>query len=77
MPEQTIVQVRGLRGEYTLKSVARNGDVTVYGPVIWSEKAGRYIGKVPRPRSQDVKPAFHAVTADRVDIQQLAMTVRA
>jgi hypothetical protein len=76
MPDQTIVQVRGLRGEYTLKSVARNGDVTVFGPVIWSEHLRRYVGKLPRPRSQDVKPAFHAVTSDRVDIQQLAMAVR-
>jgi hypothetical protein len=33
MPDQTIVRVAGLRGEYTLKSVARNGDVTVFGPV--------------------------------------------
>jgi hypothetical protein len=74
--EQTIVRVAGLRGEYTLKSVARNGDVTVFGPVIWSETRRRYIGKPPRPRSQDVKPAYHAVTGDRVDIQQLAMTVR-
>jgi hypothetical protein len=48
----------------------------VFGPVIWSETRGRYIGKLPRPRSQDVKPAYHAVTGDRVDIQQLAMTVR-
>jgi hypothetical protein len=69
MPEQTIVRVAGLRGEYTLKSVARNGDVTVFGPVIWSETRGRYIGKPPRPR-------FHSVAADRFDIQQLAMTVR-
>jgi hypothetical protein len=76
MPDQTIVRVAGLRGEYTLKSVARNGDVTVFGPVIWSESRGRYIGKLPRPRSQDVKPAYHAVTGDRVDNQQLAMTVR-
>jgi hypothetical protein len=74
--EQTIVRVAGLRGEYTLKSKALNGDVTVFGPVIWSEARGRYIAKPPRPRSQDVKPAYHAVTGDRVDIQQLAMTVR-
>jgi hypothetical protein len=74
--DQTIVRVAGLRGEYLWKSEAKNGDVTVFGPVIWSETHGRYIAKLPRPRSQDVKPAYHAVTGDRVDIQQLAMTVR-
>jgi hypothetical protein len=54
--EQTIVRVAGLRGEYVFKGEARNGDVTVFGPVIWSETRRRY--------------------GDRVDIQQLAMTVR-
>jgi hypothetical protein len=68
--EQIIVRVAGLRGEYSLHSIAKNGDVTVFGPVIWSETVGRYIGKPPRPR-------YHAVTKDRVDVQQLAMTVRA
>jgi hypothetical protein len=76
MSDQTIVRVAGLRGEYSLHSIAKNGDVTVFGPVIWSEARGRYIGKPPRPRSRDVKPAFHAVTKDRVETQQLAMTVR-
>jgi hypothetical protein len=69
MPDQTIVRVAGLRGEYSLHGIAKNGDVTVFGPVIWSEARGRYIGKPP-------KPAYHAVTGDRVGIQQLAMTVR-
>jgi hypothetical protein len=76
MSDQTIVRVAGLRGEYSLHSIAKNGDVTVFGPVIWSEARGRSIGKPPRKGTQDVKPAFHAVTADRFDIQQLAMTVR-
>jgi hypothetical protein len=70
MSDQTIVRVAGLRGEYSLHSIAKNGDVTVFGPVIWSEARGRYIGKPPRPR-------YHSVTKDRVDVQQLAMTVRA
>ena len=70
MPEQTIVRVVGLRGEYINMSTGRNGDVTVYGPVIWSEKAGRYV-------RTGQHPGYHAITPDRVRPCQLAMKVTA
>jgi hypothetical protein len=65
---QTIVTIRGHKGQWSLHDRNRDGSITVFGPVLWNEKQGRWVGAT---KGKGAK--YRCVPAEDVSPVQLAM----
>jgi hypothetical protein len=64
MTAQTIVTIRGHKGDWSLHKRNPDGSLEVFGPVVWDKNRGRYVG-VGRCRYRNF--------AEKLVVQQLVL----